>query len=170
MNPKTLRFPNEPLEDIVVYTIASTMNNRHDKRRRQAAIVAVKLPHVASQALIDTGSAVCLIRAALLPESLEHALRPAEIPLVSAGGQPLPVVGVVDVPILLDNNKYLVTFYVARELVHPIILGIDFMTDHGLIIDCTTALVRGSICYILALEADYMGHEMVCRFSFLILL
>ena len=66
----------------------------------------------------------------------------ASVHVVSAMGEPIPVLGRVTLPVQVGPIKVDHPLVVVQSLITPVILGIDFLQAHGLILDFTTTLVH----------------------------
>ena len=94
---------------------------------------------VPMQILIDSGAAISLLRYDALPQSVHlQILRPPDTVLaVSASGHSLDVVGKVMLPLHLKDVCITHEFTVVRKLAVDALLGIDFLTSSGAIVDCS---------------------------------
>ena len=86
---------------------------------------------------IDSGSSISLVRGSLTSDHKLNAA-PQDLQLVSAAGEPIPILGQITLPIQLGGLKVDYLLVVVRSLITPVILGIDFMHKHGLVLDFTT--------------------------------
>ena len=102
-------------------------------RTQGSGVIANKVVEV----MIDSGSSISLVRGSL---TSDHKLdtAPRDQQLVSAAGEPIPIIGQITLPIQLGGLKVDHLFVVDRSLITPVILGIDFMHKHGLVLDFTT--------------------------------
>ena len=60
---------------------------------------------------------------------------------MSAAGEPISVLGQINLPIQLRDVKVDHSFVLVQLLITPVILGIDFMQKHGLVLDFTTTYI-----------------------------
>ena len=84
--------------------------------------------------LFDTGADVSCINSRVVPSSREDekVTVVTSKPLKAAGGQSLKVHGAQKMELEIDGKKVTHPFLVVEDLNEPIILGIDFITRHGL--------------------------------------
>ena len=54
---------------------------------------------------------------------------------MTASGEDLPMVDHIQVPVKLGELEVLHNFVVIENLVAPVILGVDFLHDNGLVLD-----------------------------------
>ena len=66
----------------------------------------------------------------------------ASVQVVSATGEPIPVLGLVTLPVQVGPIEVDHPLVVVQSLITPVILGIDFLQAHGLILDFTTTPVH----------------------------
>ena len=66
----------------------------------------------------------------------------ASVHVVSATGEPIPVLGLVTLPVQVGPIEVDHPLVVVQSLITPVILGIDFLQAHGLILDFITTLVN----------------------------
>ena len=88
--------------------------------------------------MLDSGSAVSLVREDTLPEvqGIER-LPPTQMRLVTASGEPMAVIGHIrtSVQLGLEADHMTHNFLVVGNLVAPVILGVDFLQKHKVILD-----------------------------------
>ena len=58
-----------------------------------------------------------------------------QIQLVTASGDKLPITGYLKTSIEVEGQKFTHNFLVVDKLITPVILGIDFLQQHGLTIN-----------------------------------
>ncbi len=82
--------------------------------------------------VLDTGSAVNVIRSDALPVSWERArVSPSDGPkLTDANGKPILIACAVRLTVQLGAKCSLETFYVAPILVVPVLLGTAYLQAH----------------------------------------
>eukprot|EP00731_Ephydatia_muelleri_P006686 Em0003g934a len=74
--------------------------------------------------------------------SREGARRPPQkLKLVTASGGSLPIVDYVEATVVLGNTEMKHYFVVVKDLITPVILGVDFIQEKGLVLDFTTTPV-----------------------------
>ena len=94
--------------------------------------------------MLDSGSAVSLIHQATLSQ-LQGTITRLAIPqlhLVTASGDPLPIMAHLQLPVILGEDCMSHNFVVVNSLVVPVILGVDFLHTHGLSLDFSTVPVK----------------------------
>ena len=50
-------------------------------------------------------------------------------------GEKVPVLGKIDIPVKINGNVYQGLFHVMQNLAHEVIVGRDFLQEHGAVID-----------------------------------
>ena len=111
--------------------------------RSQGAVVKGKLGSKTTEIMMDSGSSISLVIEGLvkdLPHDQNNAL-PQNIQLVSAAGDPIPVIGNITASIQVGNLTVYHPLVVVQSLIVPVILGMDFLQQHGLTLDFTTTPV-----------------------------
>ena len=63
---------------------------------------------------------------------------PADLKLISAAGEPIPVIGQVVAPIHVGNLLVDHNFIIVHSLITHVILGLDFLHKHTIFLDFTT--------------------------------
>ena len=111
--------------------------------RSKAATTRGRIGGVEVEIMLDSGSSVSLIQSTVLAGAQgvvqwENA-RPLQ--LVTASGDPLPIVEQVRPPIKLSELHLMHNFAFVENLVCPVIVGTDFLQEHGLVLDFTTPIV-----------------------------
>ena len=84
--------------------------------------------------LIDSGAAVSVVSYDAIPLSM--AVTNAAPPTVGANGDPLDVIGCMELDVFLDTLSVRHSFIVVRKLTVECILSIDFLSRYGAVIDC----------------------------------
>ena len=101
-----------------------------------AAVLKGRLGHIKVDILLDSGSTVSLVRNSILPRTLGvKLLKPGDLQLVSAAGEPMPVVGQANVVVQVGQLSVEHPLVVVDSLISPVILGMDFLQQHGLVLD-----------------------------------
>ena len=88
--------------------------------------------------MLDSGSTISLIQGSVatgLPAVKQLASN--ELQLVSAAGEPIPVVGRVVLPVQVGGLHVEHPMIVVQSLITQVILGMDFLQKHGLVLDFT---------------------------------
>lgn len=91
-------------------------------------------------AMIDTGADESCMSPDIF-ESLQTDLAPlypSTIPLTTADGTPLQTRGSTVLSIGLGGHTWRCKFEVAENLICPVILGVDFLTQHSAVIECAS--------------------------------
>jgi len=83
--------------------------------------------------LLDSGASCSVIHRDYVPPADLHPKRPMQ--LVNADGRGLASVGVTTMKVQLNNLEATQTFVVVERLSALVILGCDFLTMHGLVLD-----------------------------------
>ena len=93
--------------------------------------------------VLDSGASVSLVwEDAVMQLPRSQLVNKASVHVVSATGEPIPVLGCVTLPFQVGPIKVDHPLVVVQSLITPVILGIDFLQAHGLILDFTTTLVH----------------------------
>jgi len=89
--------------------------------------------------LVDTGACVSAIDEQLVrkiygsqPDRITDGLVPS---VKTVNGEKVPVLRKIDVPVKLNGIVYQTQFHVIQSLAHEVILGRDFLQEHGAVID-----------------------------------
>ena len=80
--------------------------------------------------------------------SVQRMHRDPRIRLITASSEPLPVVGLVQVPKQIDDFKTKHDFTVVDCLIYPVTLGVDFLHKNAIALDFTytpVSVYRGGI-------------------------
>ena len=95
------------------------------------------------EVMFDSGSAVSLLRKSDMNQmsSVQHMHKQPRVRLITAAGEPLPVVGLVQVPVQVGNFKTTHDFLVVDCLIYPVILGVYFLHKNALTLDFTSTPV-----------------------------
>ena len=70
-----------------------------------------------------------------LPIEQQRTIQPATTRLINASGQPMDLVGKINIKIKISNMKLKAVCHVVTQLPHPIIIGIDFLREYNATID-----------------------------------
>ena len=98
-----------------------------------AAIIQASFGNNQTEMMLDSGSAVSLVRQDIVKScNIVSQLPSPQIKLVTASGDNLPINDYVRVPIEVQGNKLSHDFLVVNKLITPVILGIDFLQKHKL--------------------------------------
>ena len=108
--------------------------------------------------LVDTGSAVTMVRENVWEEVGYDSLESPVHTLVAANGQEMELSGQGEVEMVVRH-----VVLVTKSLTHDCLLGADFLTAHGCIVDlqCNVVLVAGkSVLLVCKPNAD---EDRVCH-------
>ena len=104
--------------------------------RSNTTVVRGELGLRSMDMMLDSGSSVSLIREDVLSQLSEVcSAPPRELRLVTAAGEAITVAGYVSVPVQLGQVRVMHPFVVVKSLIAGVILGIDFLQQHGLVLD-----------------------------------
>ena len=108
--------------------------------KSKATVIMGEVGNISVEIMFDSGSAVSLLRKRDMDQmkSLQHLKTDPQIRLITASGEPLPIVGHVQATVKLGNFKAAHEFVVADCLIYPVILGIDFLQQNELVLDFTS--------------------------------
>ena len=86
--------------------------------------------------MLDSGSVVSLIQQATLSQlqSTLPKLQTPQLHLVTASGNPLPIIAHLLLPVIIGEDSMSHNFVVVHSLVVPVILGMDFLQTCGLML------------------------------------
>ena len=85
----------------------------------------------AVQTLVDTGAGPWCIGEHLMlsnPFFKQLPIRKCKKKAYSVSGAPVVTLGVVDIEFKVSNASYTHSFIILRGLIHPMLLGLDFLT------------------------------------------
>ena len=105
--------------------------------KSQGAIVKGELGGLCVEVMMDSGSSISLMMESFA-KNYENRSTIKGLKLVSAAGEPIPVIGKVIAPITVGALCVDHNFVVVHSLITPVILGIDFLQKHGIVLDFTT--------------------------------
>ena len=125
---------------LIDITLVTTTKNK-------LATVHGELCGVPIDIMLDSGSSVSLIRQDVAHKAkLEVMARkgPRQVKLVTASGAVLPILKEVEARVNFDGleSPVLHSFLVVKDLVSPVIVGVDFLRQQGLSLDFTFYPVR----------------------------
>ena len=103
-------------------------------------VVIGKVGGVAVEIMLDTGSAVSLLRhsEALSMNTCQPSQRCSSMKLVIASGEPLPIISCAEATVnIADQFTTSHQFLIVDSLIYPVILGTDFLYKHHLCLDFT---------------------------------
>ncbi|KAL5515095.1 hypothetical protein EMCRGX_G000217 [Ephydatia muelleri] len=111
--------------------------------RSEVSIMNGKIAGVSTEIMLDSGSSVSLLRQEIVLglKGITRRRPPQKLKLVTASGESLPIVDYVEATVVLGNTEMKHYFVVVKDLITPVILGVDFLQDKGLVLDFTTTPV-----------------------------
>jgi len=132
---------------------------------QQAIFTNGKVNGVPTLLLVDTGSAVTIIHRRLWEQGQASTLQKVDGgPIVAANGQSLSILGQVKSHILLAGGEFIHDVLVADDVSQDCLLGADFLTAHGFIIDFNSRMLcKGDLSA--PLVTSHNPTREVCRVS-----
>ena len=112
--------------------------------RTNATAVTGLLGRVAKEMVLDSGSAVSLVRKDMMASQMNNVTQiplPA-VKLVTAAGVDLLMIDHIQTAVEIQNCTVTHMFVVVNELITPDILGMDFLQQHGIVIDFARTPVK----------------------------
>ena len=101
--------------------------------KTDAAVIQAYFGNKSTETMLDSGSAVSLVRQDIVKSSkIESQMPLSQIQLVTASGDKLPIHDCLKVTIKVQGEKFTHDFLVVDKLITPVILGIDFLQKHQL--------------------------------------
>lgn len=98
-----------------------------------AAVIKGHLGNKAVDMMLDSGSSISLIHESAVPDlSGVSQFVSGEPQIVSAAGEPIPVMGHVCLPVNIEQLQVDHSLVVVHLLIAPVILGVDFLKKHCL--------------------------------------
>ena len=91
--------------------------------------------------LIDTGSAVTIVHKRVWCPRQQN-LQKVNRPVIAANGEPLSILGQAEVCLEIAGREFLHQVLIAGDITQECILGADFLTTHGFVIDLGNRLLR----------------------------
>ena len=138
--PPLVSPPNNS-DDITMVTVTAV--------KSKATMIKGKFGGVEIEFMLDSGSSVSLVQSDVLETAKnivqENGAKPLQ--LVTASGDQLPILQHIRASVQLGEFNILHEFVVVKNLVTPIILGVDFLQENNLVLDFSqipVAVHRGS--------------------------
>ena len=135
-----------------------------------AMVVEGKLGDHCTWMLIDTGSAVTLVRKDVGREAAEvpvdHLTHPAR-PTVAANGEMLDFLGQGKLQLQVVDLHVQFPVFVARELTQECLLGADFLKQHNCVINMREQTLMAGGKQVMCQSQDFPELMSVCHVSFL---
>lgn len=113
-------------------------------------LVDVHVDGISLSALVDTGAHVSIISVHLCRRLRKVLTPPATEAVRVADGGTVPVIGMCTARIRIADRYIPVLFTVLQNCPHDLILGMDFLSTHSALIDCSA----GTLCLDLPLQPD----------------
>ena len=102
------------------------------------SLIEIQLLLIKIQTLIDTGAKFSCVSEKLLQcsEMFKNLrIRKCDKRAFGVNGEPVVTLGVVDIEFKIDNLVFTHSFTVVRGLIHPMLVGMDFLLKHKAKID-----------------------------------
>ena len=105
--------------------------------RNKAATTRGIIGGVEAEVMLDSGSSVSLVRQEVLSQApkMPSVASAEPIQLYTASGDPLRILDRVRAPVKIGDLELIHEFVVVENLVSPVILGVDFLHNNGLVLD-----------------------------------
>ena len=117
----------------------SNLIQNHALKDRQC-LVSGTLDDKPITILIDTGSSINLLNEQLYYSlSFVPPLQPIQFSVSGADNRPLIALGITSLSIVINDNTFQVQLVITRNILFPVVLGIDFLQTHGGIINFPTS-------------------------------
>ena len=97
------------------------------------SLIEIDLLHAKTQLLVDTGARLSCISEQLLQchELFKNAtIRKSDKRAYGVNGEPVVTLGIVDLTFHVGGLPFSHSFTILRGLIHPMLLGMDFLTKH----------------------------------------
>jgi len=111
------------------------------KQQFTASYVPVSMLQKNITGIIDSGSFYSIVKASLIPREVDIEPPPVRS-LGTANGSTLLITGVVTISIVICGIDMTATLLMSPNFPHDLILGNDFLSECGAIIDYSTKTVR----------------------------
>ena len=96
--------------------------------RTTAAFIQAQFGTIHTEMMLDSGSAVSLVRQDVTSDSnITERMPLPHIQLFTASGDKLPITDYLKASIEVEGQKFTHNFLVVDKLITPVILGIDFL-------------------------------------------
>ena len=136
----------------------------------QAVFTEGKVDGVAASILVDTGSAVTIVHRRLWERGQGDARKLQQVsggPVVVANGEPLHILGQTQSKIHLAGIEFAHNVLITGDVSQDCLLGADFLTSHGFVIDLQSQVLRqGQLSTPLLLQRGQCTSALsVCKVS-----
>ena len=102
------------------------------------SLIEIDLLHTKTQLLVDTGAKISCVSEELMQCSdlfRSVNIRKSDKRAYGVNGEPVVTLGIVDLEFKIDNLSFTHSFTILRGLIHPMLLGMDFLTKFESSID-----------------------------------
>ena len=102
------------------------------------SLISIELHRTATQTLVDTGAKLSCISEEMLQcnDLLKHTkIRKSDRRAYGVNGEPVVTLGIVDLEFKIGKLVLTHQFTILRGLIHPILLGLNFLTRYRAKID-----------------------------------
>ena len=136
----------------------------------QAVFTEGKVDGVAASILVDTGSAVTIVHRRLWERGQGDVRKLQQVsggPVVVANGEPLHILGQTQSKIHLAGIEFAHNVLITGDVSQDCLLGADFLTSHGFVIDLQSQVLRqGQLSTPLLLQRGQCTSALsVCKVS-----
>ena len=110
----------------------------------QTAVIMGSIGYLNLEVMLDSGSSISLLAQTNVEQMANITEKPvSKVLLRTASGIPLPVVKYVTASVLIQNMETMLhDFFVVSDLIVPTMLGLDFLQQHGLVLDFSSNAVQ----------------------------
>ena len=114
--------------------------------------VHVQFPNSNVSALLDSGSSINLMSKQFyesLPSNVKSTLSP--LPgdkIILANNQEIHICGLAQIQATVNKAKHNIDVYVIKETSHPLLLGVQYLKQHGIKLDFSSKTVQFTKCKI----------------------
>ncbi|KAK7873843.1 hypothetical protein R5R35_005708 [Gryllus longicercus] len=143
--PKSNKYYDKHAIPITANRITNSGENLWEnwkpRKGEKCPVIEISCAGVHSKALVDTGSIKSVISEELYEELVSKKINVLELPtnntrMVDAWGRKShPVRKQVMVEVTIRGKMFDIICLVVKKLIYPLIIGVDFLAEHGAIID-----------------------------------
>ena len=103
--------------------------------KRQTLVMEATVNRSSVLCVVDTGSSVCLMSERKWNEvKINEQLEPSDIVAEAANNMPLGILGKATMKLVCSGHEFDVEFYVVDKMSQDILLGLNWLVDHGITI------------------------------------
>ena len=112
----------------------------------------VRFPNSNVSALLDSGSSINLMSKQFyesLPSNVKSTLSP--LPgdkIILANNQEIHICGLAQIQATVNKAKHNIDVYVIKDTSHPLLLGVQYLKQHGIKLDFSSKTVQFTKCKI----------------------